>query len=417
MNRVIVHADLNHCYAQIEEMMAPSLREVPMAVGGREESRHGIILAKNDLAKAAGVKTAETLRDALRKCPELLIIHPHYEDYVYYTEMVKDIYREYTDQVESFGLDEAWFDLSRTVSLFGDPVETARTIQERVFRETGLSVSMGVSFNKIFAKLGSDMDKKRGFTVITPESFREQLKDLPVEDLLYVGRATAYKLNACGIRTIGQLADADIRFLKRLLGKNGEMIWYFANGWEGSEVKDVSWQREVKSVGNGVTAIHDLHDFTELQLVLRVLSDSVAARLRQKKKRCSLVTLYLRDKDLRCFSHQRKFSRPTDLSEEILSLALFLAHECCPAEEDVFPVPYRSVTITAGCLSEHTYCEYDLFGEEAARQKQRSLEVTIEKIRGRYGPYSLRYGSALQDDALTSFDPLGEHTIHPESWF
>ena len=417
MNRVIVHADLNHCYAQIEEMRAPSLREVPMAVGGREESRHGIILAKNDLAKAAGVKTAETLRDARRKCPDLLIIHPHYSDYVYYTEMVKDIYREYTDRVESFGLDEAWFDLSATSSLFGDPVETARRIQERVLQETGLSVSMGVSFNKIFAKLGSDMDKKKGFTVITPESFREQLKDLPVEDLLYVGRATAYKLNACGIRTIGQLAAADICFLKCLLGKNGEMIWYFANGWEGSEVKDISWQREVKSVGNGVTAIHDLHGFRELQLVLRVLSDSVAARLRQKQKRCRLVTLSLRDKDLHCFSHQRVLPFPTDLSEEILAMALFLARECCEAENGMFAVPFRSVTVTAGQLCDHPYCEYDLFGEEEERQKQRGLEIAIEKIRERYGPYSLRYASALADKELTSFDPLGDHTIHPESWF
>ena len=199
MKRTIVHADLNHCYAQIEEMKFPALRDVPMAVGGHEESRHGIILAKNDKAKAYGIKTAETLRDAYKKCPELLIIHPNYGDYMYYTEKVKDIYREYSDRVESFGLDEAWIDLTHTVSLFGDPIKTAKIMQERVYSELGLSVSMGISFNKVFAKLGSDLDKRKGFTVISEDNYLEMTEDLSVDSLIFIGGATTKKLAELGI--------------------------------------------------------------------------------------------------------------------------------------------------------------------------------------------------------------------------
>ena len=184
MDRVIFHADINHCYAQIEEMKFPKLREVPMAVGGHEESRHGIILAKNDLAKKFNIKTGESLRDARRKCKDLLIIPPHYEDYIYYTEQVKEIYREYTDKVESFGLDEAWCDYSESVRLFGDGLKMASTIQKRVLEEVGLTISIGVSYNKIFAKLGSDMIKPSGLVSITRANFKEVVWPLPVGDLL-----------------------------------------------------------------------------------------------------------------------------------------------------------------------------------------------------------------------------------------
>ena len=226
MERVIVHSDINHCYAQIEEMLHPELRQVPMAVGGHEEMRHGIILAKNDLAKAFGVKTASTLREAKKACPQLVIIHPHYDDYLYYTSEVKNIYREYTDRVESFGLDEAWIDLTHSSQVFGDGISVARKIQKRVREELGLEVSMGVSYNKIFAKMGSDLKKKMGFSIITQDNYQDVLWPLPIEDLFYVGYRTAPKLKARGMSTIGDLAKKEPAYLRSFLGKMGEVLWY-----------------------------------------------------------------------------------------------------------------------------------------------------------------------------------------------
>ena len=258
MERWIIHSDINHCYAQIEEMMYPELRNVPMAIGGHEEDRHGIILAKNDLAKKYHIKTGESLRDAFQKCPELLIVPPHYDDYLFYTEEVKRIYREYSDKVESFGLDEAWIDITGTEKLFHKTaMELAEEIQRRVFKELGLTVSMGLSFNKVFAKLGSDLDKKQGLAVITRDNFKDMVFPLPVADILYIGKATSSQLNERNIYTLGDLALSSKEYIKSFLGKNGEMVWLFANGYDTLSVN--SSQQVIKSVGNGITAKHDIH--------------------------------------------------------------------------------------------------------------------------------------------------------------
>ena len=345
MDRFICHIDLNHCYAQIEEMKCPELRDVPMAVGGHEESRHGIILAKNDLAKKYKIKTGESLREAYKKCPELVIIHPDYDDYMYYTEMVKDIYRKYTDRVESFGLDEAWIDLTDSYALFADSAETlARQIQQEVYETVGLTTSIGFSYNKIFAKLGSDMDKHMGFTIITPENYKDLVWPLPVEDLFYVGRATQRKLNELGIFTIGQLADIPFQQVhKRLkcLGKMGNMIWCFANGYDVDPVALSSACRDVKSVGNSITAIHDLHDTLETKLVLIVLAESVASRLRDLGMKGNVISLYVRDTELHTRSCQRKIDRAACLSSEILDVVMQLLKE-----NVLFEMPLRGVGIS-----------------------------------------------------------------------
>ena len=228
-DRVIFHIDINHCYAQIEEMKYPALRDVPMAVGGHEETRHGIILAKNDLAKKYGIKTGESLREAREKCEDLLIIPPSYDDYIYYTGEVKKIYRRYSDHVESFGLDEAWIDYTDFAKLFGDPENIVRKIQTEVKREIGLDVSAGLSWNKIFAKLGSDRKKPDGPAVITRDNYQETVWPLPASDLLYVGPATTRKRLARGIHTIGELAVYPQKYLKKAMGAAGVMISVFAN--------------------------------------------------------------------------------------------------------------------------------------------------------------------------------------------
>lgn len=411
MKRVIVHSDINHAYAQIEEMKNPRLRTIPMAVGGSEEKRNGIILAKNDLAKKYHIQTGESLRDAYRKCPNLEIVHPHYDEYIYYTEKIKDIYRKYTDRVESFGLDEAWIDLTHSQRLFGEGTHLASNIQEEVYRKMGITVSMGVSFNKVFAKLGSDMKKKKGYILITEENFKEVVWPLPVGDLLMVGSRTEYKLKQMNIHTIGDLAKADGTYITKRFGKIGGMLYGFANGWDTSEVKPVGYQSEVKSVGNGKTVVRDIESMEQLYEVFRVISESIASRLRDMNRKGRVISIYMRDTDLKYVSFQHRLSQPTDLAKDILKASMHLARKDC---RDVY---YRSVGIRVADLTEENpYEQLDLFTDPKSHEKQRKIEMVIENIRAKYGYKSCGMASVQVDSDLTDFDPKGTHIIHPVSF-
>ncbi len=410
MERVIVHSDINHCYAQIEEMLHPDLRNIPMAVGGSEEKRHGIILAKNDLAKAAGIKTGESLREARRKCPDLMIIHPDYDAYLYYTEKIKDIYRKYTDRVESFGLDEAWIDLSCSQKLFGDGIELARKIQDEVAETYGVTVSMGVSFNKIFAKLASDLLKHKGFVVITPEDFKEQLWDLPVEDLLMVGSRMKAHLNDMRIFTIGQLANTSHFVLEKRFGVMGGLLWRYANGLDESEVHLVGYTRPVKSIGNSKTVVKDIESMAQLREVFRVLSESIAARLRDQDLKARSISIWLRSTELHGRGMQKKFEQFTDLARDILEAAMELAAKLLPDE-----ISLRSVGIQVSQLSTgQIYDQLDLFSSPNDRDRERKTEKVLYDIRKRYGYESCRMASSQVDAQITDFDPLGLlHQVHP----
>ena len=236
MERVIFHCDLNNFYASVECLHHPQYRNIPMAVGGDVEKRHGIILAKNMLAKKAGVTTGEALWQAMQKCPNLTIVKPNFSLYLRFSRLVREIYADYTDRIESFGIDEVWMDVTESVKLFGDPVELANTIRQRIKEEVGITASIGVSFNKVFAKLGSDYKKPDATTVITRDNMEQVVFPLPVEDLLYVGRATTQKMHLMGIMTIGDCARTDVGLLKRRFGKWGEYLWRFANGLDNSPV-------------------------------------------------------------------------------------------------------------------------------------------------------------------------------------
>ena len=411
--RVILHCDINHCYAQIEEMKYPELKEVAMAVGGHEESRHGIILTKNLLAKKYNIKTGESLREALKKCPDLLIVHPHYDDYLYYTEKVKDIYREYSDRVESFGLDEAWIDCTESVKIFGSGEKIAQTIQRRVLEEVGLTVSIGVSFNKIFAKLGSDMIKPMGLVVIDKNNFKEKAWSLPVSDLLYVGRSTEVKLKLFGIETIGDLANFDILALKRNLGKMGEILWYFANGYDNSEVAITGTSSEIKSIGNGITTPKDITTFEEAKLVFYVLCESVASRAKEKGFVGKCISIHLRNKELKSITRQYKFESATNITEEMMPIILTLLKNNYD-----FSIPLRSITITLShLLDENCQIQCSLFDTNQSHQKGYDLEVTLDKIRSIYGFSSIKRCSMLLDEELTSFNPKGDHIIFPQGYF
>lgn len=413
MERTILHSDINHCYAQIEEMKYPHLRHIPMAVGGFEEKRHGIILAKNDLAKTYQIKTGESLREAYAKCPQLTIIHPHYEEYLYYTEQIKDIYRKFSDRVESFGLDEAWIDVSESTRLYGDGVNIARLIQKKVFQQFGITISIGVSFNKIFAKLGSDLQKHMGLVNITRENYKQVVWPLPVGELLYIGRSTASKLNACGVHTIGDLANLPAAFMKEHFGKVGEILHTFANGWDETPVAKSTYQEPIKSIGNAITAVKDIESFEDAKLIYYVLVESVASRLRESGLKGKVIHLSLRNTELISFTRQKTITQPTNLCEEIMPVVLDLLKKNYD-----FQIPLRTIGVSiSGLRKDDGYVQLNLFTNEKQKQKQQALEETMDRIRDKFGFEKIKRCSMKLDQELTDFDPKHDHIIHPVSFF
>lgn len=413
MKRTILHCDINHCYAQIEEMKNPSLREIPMAVGGHEESRHGIILAKNDLAKKYGIKTGESLREAYRKCPDLKIIHPHYSEYLYYTERIKDVYRRYSDQVESFGLDEAWVDLTSTQKYGENGVLVAHKIQQQVYEEFGITISVGVSFNKVFAKFGSDMKKPFGFVIINEMNYKYLLWHRSVEELFYVGKKTAAKLHGIGIRTIGDLANCNLSLIKRLLGKMGEMIWLFANGEDVSEVAFQHIADPVKSIGNGITTKRDVMNPIEAKWIFCILAESVAARLKQSGLAGRVVHISLRDSELKVMNRQKKRMFATNICDEIVETAMELL-----MENYSFYLPLRSLSLSVSDLCEEgSSVQLSFLVDQNQRQKQKKLDEVVELIREKYGYDKARRCCMKIDTELTDFNPKKDHVIHPVGFF
>ena len=275
MERTILHCDMNNFYASVECMLDPKLRGKPVAVGGDVENRHGIILAKNYEAKQYGVQTAEALWQAKQKCPNLIIVPPHYEEYLKYSRLAHSIYAEYTDRIEPYGMDEVWMDITGSTRLFGDGEKVANELRRRIKFELGLTISVGVSFCKVFAKLGSDMKKPDAVTIIPQDSFREVIWDLPASDMLGVGRSTEKLLSSYGIRTIGQLANAYPDMLERKLGKNGMMLVAFANGLDRSRVAPQDYEPPMKSVGHGITTVQDLENNAERKLQVQVRHPAV----------------------------------------------------------------------------------------------------------------------------------------------
>ena len=412
-DRVIFHIDINHCYAQIEEMKFPHLREVPMAVGGHEEKRHGIILAKNDLAKAAHVETGESLREAKKKCPDLLIIPPHYDDYIYYTGLVKEIYRQYSDKVESFGLDEAWIDYTDSEKLYGDPEKTAKLIQNRVYQEIGLTVSVGISWNKAFAKLGSDMKKPFGLTAIRRDNYQTLVWPLPAEDLLYVGPATARKLQTRGIMTIGDLAVYPTSILHHDLGIAGDMIQHFARGEDPSEVASWGASAPIKSVGNSMTLVHDVSSYEEVKPVFWMLCEAVASRARDAGMEGNVVYVSLRSASLAWAGRQMKLDRMTAISDEIMNAVELLVHMMWHER-----VPLRAVGVTLGGLKEaSSFHQLSLFEDDSRYEASRKCDLAMDEIRERYGFDSVKRMCTIVDRDLTDFNVKADHTVHPVGYF
>ena len=328
VDRVILHCDLNCFYASVELLSHPDLREIPTAVCGDPSSRHGIILAKNEPAKKYGVQTAETIWQARKKCPGLVLLPPHHSLYRQYSRKVNGIYDQYTDLVEPFGIDESWLDVTHTLHLFGgDARALADTLRMRIRQELGLTLSVGVSFNKVFAKLGSDYQKPDATTVISRENWQSLVWPLPVGDLLYVGGAARKLLRQYGVETIGQLASCRREMLETLMGKMGTQLHEYANGLDRDPVRSRAEAEPVKSVGNGTTFPHNLTTREEVRRGIAVLADSVATRLRRLEMYAGGVQVTVRDPAFHDRSRQRQFAAPTHLIRDLTESAMDLTAE------------------------------------------------------------------------------------------
>ena len=393
MDRIILHCDLNCFYASVELLSHPDLRELPVAVCGDPTSRHGIILAKNESAKRFGVKTAETIWQAKKKCPDLVLLPPHHNLYREYSRKVNAIYDEYTDLVEPFGIDESWLDVTNSLHLFGgDAKALADTLRERMKRELGLTLSDGVSFNKVFAKLGSDYKKPDATTVISRENWREIVRPLPVGDLLYVGGAARRLLSQYGITTIGELADCSVDMLETLMGKMGVQLHGYANGLDAEPVRSRYDAEPVKSVGNGTTFSQNLTTREEVHAGIAMLADSVATRLRHAGLYACGVAVTVRDPEFKDRSRQKQLSSPTHLIRDLTDQAMELVHELWKP-----PAPIRALTVTAIHLvaEDSAYEQVDLFTASAApkREKREQLEHAMDRIRGKYGSGAIVFGA------------------------
>lgn len=409
MERVILHIDCNKFYASVECLHNPEIRNKPVAVGGSPETRHGIILTKNEIASKYGITVGEPLWKAYQKCPDLIVVPPNFPLYVRFSNMARNIYKDYSDYIEPFGLDENWIDVT------GDKrggENIALEIKERVKSELGITVSIGVSFNKTFAKFGSDYKKPDAVTVITKDNYKDIVWKSPCSDLLLVGPATTRKLAGYGIYTIGDLAQSDIGFIKSILGKNGVVIHNFANGIDPSAVSHKDDERALKSIGNSTTTPRDMVTDDDVKSVITVLGESVARRMREHGVRGKTVTITVRDKNLYHFTRQCKLQNSTDVSIEIINAAMKIFRE-----NYVWNNPIRSIGVAVSDFNVDEGVQYDLSGTVEKREKLERLEKAVDNIRQRFGNYAVQRASLLKDEKLSRFNPHDDHNIHPVGYF
>lgn len=406
MEREILHVDCNKFYASVECYLHPQLRDKPVAVGGSEQSRHGIILTKNEIASKYGLVVGEPLWKARQKCPDLIIVPPNFPVYTEFSGKVRKILEDYTDLIEPFGLDESWIDVTGDWKKSGYTI--AQEIRQRVKEEVGITVSIGLSFNKIFAKLGSDYKKPDAVTVINRDNYKDIVWELPCSDLLMIGRATTKKLNYYGIYTIGDVAMADDRFMKNLLGKNGQMLQRFARGQDTSPVRHMSLSRDIKSIGNSTTTPRDLKNDEDVKIIFTVLAESVSRRMRKHGVKGVTLTISVRDCKLNTFTRQCTMQAPTNVSAELIknATALFSANYN-------WENPIRSLGLSVTDFDFDGILQYDISGSVEKREKLERLETAVDKLKDRYGNYCIQKATALFDEKLSHFNPFEEHTIHP----
>lgn len=418
--RAILHVDMNAFYASVEQHKNPSIRNRPVVVAGDPKKRNGVILAKSREAKAAGVKTAEALWEAKQKCPGLIVVPPDYAAYKRYARLARSIYYEYTDQVEPFGLDESWLDVTGSTHLFGSPMAIAQEIFERIKSELGLTVSIGVSWNKVFAKLGSDTDPGDGIVAITPENYKDAAWPMNADELICVGPSTYQRLKRSAVFTISDLAHVSDTFCRHLFGgtgKTGLMLRTFARGEDTSPAKPmdpakVDVDYDIKGIGNGLTAPHDLKCEEDVRPLVWLLSESVAQRMRELGYRCRTVAVGGRFAgDLSDYTRQRTAKTPTCLTSDIANTAMDLLRSAHLRDEQH---ALRAIHVRAtGLVPMDKPVQYDLFGNAERIAALENLELTIDDLRRRFGNKCVHRAVELTDEAMAGLDIKGSNTVHP----
>ena len=404
VDRTILHIDGNNFYASVECLYNPELRGKPMAVAGDPLERHGIILAKSQEAKKCGVTTGHPIWKALQLCPELVLVDPHYDLYLKHSRLAKEIYKEYTDQVETLGLDEAWLDVTGSQGIFGDGRTIAHTIRKRITRELGITVSVGVSWNKIFAKLGSDYKKPDAVTCFNHADLESVIWRLPACDMWGVGWATMPQLAKYGIYTIGDLAKTDYKLLESWFGKNGLMLWSFANGHDTSPVVDGNYIREIKSVGNTTTTPKDLETDQQIKITLYLLAESVAERMRDQNFKCRTVQLWIRYDDMSGCERQATMPYAISNSDDIFALAYELLRKHRNVSRKIRGLGVRGCNLTGDAFIQESFLP-----EKIKSQRRDDLEDTIDSLRHRFGHFIVQRGLQLTDTELSHVDPKNEH--------
>lgn len=400
--RAILHCDMNNFYASVECVLNPELKDKCLAVGGSVEERNGIILAKNYKAKAYGVETGEPIWQAEQKCKDLVVVRPQYNEYLKYSELARKIYGRYTDQIEPYGMDECWLDITGSWGM-GTPYEIAEEIKETVKTELGLTISIGVSFNKVFAKLGSDLKKPDAITVLKREDFEEKIWHLKASELIGVGRKTERKLANVGIKTIKELADAEPSYLKFALGINGLRLKAFANGDDTSVVQRTDYVSPMKSIGHGTTTIEDLENVFEVWCIILHLTQDIGTKLRLHKKRASGIAITVKDNQLKSKEWQSQLKMPTQSSIEIAQELFNLFKK--RYEWDNF---IRSITVRVIGLIEDTIpLQADLFYDIKKQVKRESLDATIEKIRDKHGKQIIKNAVLFQNIKVSQNNNTG----------
>ena len=397
-DRVILHSDCNSFYASVEEMYDPDLRRVPLAVAGDPESRRGIILAKNQWAKIYGIQTGEAVFTAKQKCAGLVIVPPHYDWYMQMSQLCRRIYSDYTDRIEPMGMDECFLDLTGCERYLGKSGRAAADeIRTRVRDEIGITVSIGVSFNKVFAKLGSDLKKPDATTEITADNFRERLWGLPADSILGVGRATYRKLRSAGVVTLGQLAAVPEELLEAKFGKVGLWLWAAANGLERGEVADSETVLPIKSVGHSSNAMRDLTNDAEVWSFMLWLSQELAYRMRRSNKKAYGVMVSVRENDLSWYTYQKKFGSATANDAVIAEKAFEVFRE-----KHKWRCPLRSIGIHGIYLDELDAPEQLTVSEDGAkRERLERLDRTLDEINNAYGLGTVTRAACLNNPYIS----------------
>ena len=425
MDRVILHCDANKYYASVEILDNPALRPYPVAVCGSQEDRHGIVLTANAIAKGFGIQTGMANWQAKQVCPNLIILHPRYERYLHFSRLMRKIYLEYSDRVEAFGLDENWVDLSNPGVTIEDGERIANVIRNRVREELGLTISVGVSFNKIFAKLGSDLKKPDATTVIRRDDFKDKVWPLPVSELLYVGRQTTKKYADINIRTIGDLAKFDSECLRRKFGKTADMLQSYARGVDMTPVMPVSESMAIKSIGNSTTAPSDIENRDDALCIVTILAECVAMRLREHGFRSRNISIAVRNvvkytdgnnrttTSLDWHSCQHMLGTSTNLAMDIIREGMKLFDE-----RYARMYPFRGLGISCGTLvPESVPVQMDLFGSAEKQARMEQLERNVDMLRNRFGNNIVQKGIVLIDRKAATLDPKADHTIHPVAMY